>query len=444
MKIKRKNIISIFLLSITMVFMIRCESNNVLVKTYSFDGTYRLKWNDLPSLMSDSDFKLGGFQSIDYVGDNEFVFVTGRGPALSEIDGTNERINFLEAEYTPEIVRVKFKDNNDITIAKRNSINSVLGDDVTGVPLLDNVAIENDNLNGSMWGINPTGIAYNPHQNTFWLTEKYDPAMIEVTGRWGDLGEKEGYADIIRRFKPFEGLRKYYKDRLGNGGFSGLAIDNNQRLWSVVEKYLINYPVVFVDGELVSLDTLQLYKDKRRIVRKDPGQYTDECAIYQVEPESLDGVKPEDVEITSIAVYNDTTCYITEYGKTGENVRNLLVKVICPKNSWYSPIGEGLFWVDEETDVMHLRTFETLSEVDRDSINTQNPNKQVLYSNKKEVMDLSVDFDGKPVGMTLINSRQIALLQEQNYGIKSGDIETGDVNLENQDVKVKIVNIKGF
>ncbi len=439
-----KLIIGGLFFSFILIFIYQCESDKVLISNPSFDGDYKLKWGNLPNLKDGSDFKLGGFQSIDYISDNEFVFVTDRGPVINEIIGTGEKVNFLAPDFIPEIVRVKLNDNNTIEIIDRHPIKTLQGESVSGLPSRTDVEIVNPELDVAFWGMNPGGVVYNPAGNSYWVAEKYAPSLLEVTGRWGSLGDKGDHANILRRFRPYEGLRRYYAGRVGDGGFAGIDVDTKNRLWMTIEKNLINYPVLFQDGDLVELDSLTLYKDKRRIVRKDPGDAYDMSAIYRVEPESFDGVHPEDVSILGIAVYNDTTCYVTEYGRTGDNVRNLLVKVICSAGAWVSPTSEGLFWEDDENNITHYRTYETLSEADKDSINTQSQGRKISYAAKRKLYDLSLEFSNKPVGLTIIDNHKIAILGEHNYGIKSANIETGDVDIEKEDVIVKVLDLQGL
>ncbi len=368
MKTNRKLIFITILLLIIVGSLIQCDTEKSFMSNPNFEGEYTIKWNDLPKLKSGSDFKLGGFESLDYIGGQEFVLVTNRGPVLNEVNGMGERVNFLEPEFTPEIVKVKLKDNNSIEIIERHPIKTLKDENVSGLPSRDDVEIINDGLSTEFWGMNPGGIIYNPNGNSYWVADKYEPALFQITGRWGNLGTKGGYGNIIRRFRPTEGLRPAFAYRVGDGGFSGIDVDEDNRLWMTIEKNLINYPVSY-EGEIINvLDSLPLFKDRRRIVRKDPDGFYEKNAAYMVEPESFDGVKVEDVSLMGIVAYNDSTCYVCEYGKTGNNVRSLLVKVICNSETWYGPSIERMSFIDSLR-TLHLRTIETLTELARDSSN---------------------------------------------------------------------------
>ena len=178
---------------------------------------------------------------------------------------------------------------------------------------------------------------------------------------------------------------------------------------------------------------MPLFKDRRRIVRKDPDGFYEKNAAYMVEPESFDGVKVEDVSLMGIVAYNDSTCYVCEYGKTGNNVRSLLVKVICNSETWYGPSIERMSFIDSLR-TLHLRTIETLTELARDSSNFN-------YAVKEELIDLTSLIDGVPVGLTLIGHDKIAILRKQNYGIVDGNIETGNVEIEKEDLIINIIDI---
>jgi len=433
MNLLKKILFYLLLLTITIAFFIQCESSNPLISNPDFDGEYILEWSDLPKLQSGSDFKLGGFSSIQYLGGREYVLVTGRGPVLNSVDGKVEKINFLEPDYTPEIIKVKLKDNNKIEILDRNPIKTLRDENVSGLPVssgYNEFEIVNSNIEPQFWGMNPGGIVYDPSGNFYWVADKYGPSLYQMTGRWGELGEQQGFANIVRRLDPFLGLRKYYLNREGDGGFSGLDIDNKGRLVTIIEKELLNYPT-FIDsvGNVHTVDTLELNRNRRRFVRFDPageefGKW-EQSALYEVESSDFDGVNEEMVSINGLAMIDDTTCYINEYGQSNGNTRNLLVKVILPDSIWTSPTSEGIFG----------KSLETLTYHELDSAG-------LSFAVKRDIIDISSDFENPVAGITKVDNGKIAVLEQQNYGIENGDVDAGTYDIIKDDVNVKIIEIK--
>lgn len=433
MKEYRKLLINPLSLLFILFFIYQCESEKVLISNPSFDGDYILKWGNLPNLQDGSDFKLGGFSSIYYLGGREYVLVTGRGPVLNSVDGKVERINFLEPSYTPEIVKIKLKDNNNIEIIDRNPIKTLRNEEVSGLPTANNFNefdVVNPDCEPQFWGMNPGGILYDPSGNYYWVADKYGPSLFQMTGRWGELGEQQGFANIVRRLDPYQGLRKYYLHREGDGGFSGLDIDNKGRLIAIIEKELINYPT-YIDsiGNVHTVDTLALHRNRRRFVRFDPasgevGKW-EQSALYEVSSSDFDGVDEATVNINGLAMINDTTCYINEYGQSNGNTRNLLVKVILPKSIWNSAIAEGIFG----------KSLETLTYHELDSAG-------VSFAKKGDIIDLSDEFDKPVAGITKVDASKIAILAQQNYGIENGNVDAGTYDIIKKDVIVKIIEIK--
>ncbi|MBN2279114.1 MAG: esterase-like activity of phytase family protein [Candidatus Marinimicrobia bacterium] len=427
----KKLLLIILLISFSILLLMQCESSNPLISTPDFEGTYTLSWSDLPGLQEGSDFKLGGFSSIFYMGGREYVLVTNRGPVLNSVSGILEKINFLAPDFTPEIVFIKLNDKNKIEVVERNPILTLRGEKVTGLPSTTNeFEIVNSSLELQYWGINPGGIVYSADGNFFWIADKYGPSFYQLTGRWGELGEQRGFANIVQRLDPYKGLRKYYMKREGDGGFSGLDMDSQGRLVAIIEKELLNYPTATDSvGNIHVIDTLELMKNRRRFVRLEPNSTDimrwEKSALYEVEPADYDGIAEEEISISGLVMIDDTTCFINEYGKSGGNVRNLLVKVILPDSIWTTPTAEGIFG----------KSLETLTYQELDSAG-------LSFAVKRDIIDISGDFDKPVAGITRVGHDKIAVLERHDYGIENGNLEAGTYDVIKEDVNIKIIKIK--
>ena len=426
---KRCRLISLLLIigSILIFIGSSCETNNILISNPEFTGEYKLNYNDLPSLDNNSEFKLGGFSSLDYIGRREFVTVTNGGPRVEQNGADKPDVKYLAPEFEPEIVTLKLKDGN-ISIKNRIKIKNLFGTIYNGIPdqkyISDKINFTNKNINTDIPGIDPEAITFDPYNNCYWLGEMYKPGILQAAGRWGDNNKQIG--NILRCLKPYEGLRSVYQNQIANGGLSGLDLLNNKTMIGVFKKYLKNYPIE-VDslGNIHVIDTLELYKNRRRIVKINPkgiSVASNLGAFYEVMDENFDGVKPEDVRIGDIAVINDTTCLINEYGETGGNKRNLLVKAILPDSIWFSSLKEGVFG----------KSIETLTPHELDSAS-------LAPAVKRNFVDLSVEMESPPTGIAILDNKKVALLEKNNFGLDDNQ-DPDNYDIKKEDIIIKILN----
>ena len=412
-----------------MFFYQSCETDTVLISNPSFSGDYVLSYSKLPKMENNDEFKLGGFSSLDYLGRKNFLTVTNGGPRLENNAGDKLEVKYLAKDFEPEIVKLTLEDGK-IKISERMKVRSLFGTIYDGTPTQiyaeEKINLNNSDIDLANTGIDPEAITFDPYSNAYWLGEQYGPSILQATGRWGENEDQRG--NVVRKLTPYEGLRTVYQNQLANGGISGLELLNNETMIGVFENYLENYPIE-VDslGNIHIIDTLDLYKGRRRIFKVNPsdiGGTPEMGTFYEVMEESYDGVKPEDVHIGDIAVINDTTCIVNEYGETNGNKRNLLVKAILPDSIWFSSLKEGVFG----------KSIETLTPHELDSAGLSG-------AVKREFVDLSVEMDAPPVGITILEDRKVALLKKNNFGIVNDDQDLSNYEIKEEDIVIKVLKL---
>ena len=406
---------SIIISTLLLLFIQSCEENSVLMSDSSFNGEYRLDYSDLPSLKNSDKIRLGGFSALDYIGRGEFVTVTNSGPKLVQNNNEKKEVKYLVPEFEPEIVKLELKDG-EISIKDRIKMRSMFGNIYNGKPTQDYASNKINVVNNSMsiedQGIDPQAITFDQYSNSYWIGEQYYPGILQAAGRWGEGDKQKG--NVLRQLKPYEGLRTVYENQIADGGISGLDLLNNKKMIGVFKKYLENK----------LNDTLEIYKDRRRLIQLNPGKLSETpnlSGIYEVMDKSFDGVKPGDVKIGDIAVINDTLCIVNEYGETGSNKRNLLVKTVLPDSIWFAPQKEGIFG----------KAIETLTPHELDSAS-------LSPAVKREVVDLSTKMERPPSGIAILPGNKVALLQKNNYGLSHNFNDFNNYEVKEQDIVIKI------
>ncbi|HMA61699.1 MAG TPA: hypothetical protein VKP78_03525 [bacterium] len=431
MKNKRlHSIFSVFtLVGLLMFFNQSCETDTVLISNPSFSGDYVLSYSKLPKMENNDEFKLGGFSSLDYLGRKNFLTVTNGGPRLENDAGDKLEVKYLAKDFEPEIVKLTLEDGK-IKIDERIKVRSLFGTIYDGTPsqsyVEEKINLNNSDMNIENTGLDPEAITFDPYSNSYWLGDQYGPSILQATGRWGEDEDQQG--NVVRKLSPYDGLRTVYQNHLANGGISGLELLNNETMIGVFENYLENYPIE-VDslGNIHIVDTLDIYKGRRRIFKVNPsdiGGTPEMGTFYEVMEESYDGVRPEDVHIGDIAIINDTTCILNEYGETNGNKRNLLVKAILPDSIWFSSLKEGVFG----------KSIETLTPHELDSAGLSG-------AVKREFVDLSVEMDAPPVGITILQDHKVALLKKNNFGIVNDNQDLSSYEIKEEDIIIKVLKL---
>jgi hypothetical protein len=199
---------------------------------------------------------LGGFSGLAHIPsdpDNVFYTLTDRGPNQT----VTGQARFPIPTFTPTIVKIEVV-NNAITILQQIPLKLPQGTDpITGTQFISGVSNiagldeapfdPNGNpLPFDPYGLDTEGIAYNPHTNTFWLSEEYRPSLVEVS-RDGTILQRlipQGQASLFvnpTNIPVFDVLPADLGKRGQNRGLEGVAITPNGKfLYTAIQSTLLN------------------------------------------------------------------------------------------------------------------------------------------------------------------------------------------------------------
>jgi len=400
---------NLILIPVLALIINSCDTVDPAFESYTPRGSYKINWNDLPKQADMSDLKLGGFTSLHYLKNRDFVAITDRGPVLKE--DNSDDIYFLNPAFNPQILKLELQNNGNMKIVDQipiltpgNISASGLipdGDWATG----ENLQSSDNSQTTDSWGVNPGGVYFDQINNFYWFTDHYGPGIFQATIN----------GEIIKRLRPYEGLRKALRTRVAEGGFAGLDTDSNNRFVTITKRALNNSKS---PGE-------EINQSFRRIIRYDPADDDDRCMFYFVESDSFDGLPVDKALIGDIAVYSDTTFFVTEYGEFNGVSRSLLFKVTIDDSTTKAPPGlEGVAG----------KTFETLTDEEWVEIN-------LIPVKKTLVADLSFLDIKRPDGIAIVGNSSIAILENNNYGIINPDVAGKTYQLDKSSITLTIVDI---
>lgn len=334
-----------------------------------------------------------------------FYFLTDRGPAVNGA-GPGEKV-FIAKRFNPHIAKFKLT-GDSMRIVSRILLN-LPGGSATGIPnppvggdfgtlagstgetALDTLgqAIEPDPN-----GIDPEGLAVAP-DGTFWVSDEYGPYLYHFS-RSGAFLEK---------ISPFEAdtnghsIPKVFARRRPNRGMEGLTMTpDGRQLVGIMQSPLDN-----PDENAGSAS------GNARILTYDIATGESRQYVYRMLSEST-----FNCEITAIS--NTLFLVLERDNKTPRDPADpSRYKHICRVN-----ISEATDISDPENGLdgklVSGRTIEQLSEAELSSAGIQPVSKELLTDLLLEFPDYPHD---KPEGLALINNRKIAVVNDDDYGIRS-------------------------
>lgn len=411
--VKKINQSCILLLSIfTILFIISCDTTEPLFDKYIPNGTYSLKWNDLPKLSSDKNLRLGGFVGLYYKGNRTFYTVTDRGPMIQNLNENGAKTFFILPSFVPQIVQLELQDDNSIKVLNQINIKKPSGQSTSGkVPpeiwnkdetLFNNEAIDD------YWGIYPGGIFFDVAKNYFWISDQYQPSLMQVTtdGEW------------VRRLRPKEGLRSVLANHTVEGGFTGIDFYKDNFILTITGRSLEN-------NRKPDDQTSKINYALRRVIRYGLKDNNDLSMLYFVEPQSLDGIPERYVLLGDIAVVNDTSYLVTEFANYNGIKRNLLFQISISDSTTKAPVGlEGIL----------NKTIETLSSKERRDNNIIPLKKRLLFNLKETKLT-------RPEGIAIIDETHIAIIDNNRFGIINGNPEAHDFELNAEPIILEVITL---
>ena len=414
--IKINKVLITFLSLLMIIGITSCQSvvEPYFKNNYTPTGSYSIAWNKLPVIDKNRNLHLGGFVGLYYYGGRIFYTITDRGPVLQQLDESGASTYFLSPSFTPQIIKLELEDDHSIKIVEQIPIKNPLGNNTTGLLPPDTWNQFEDILNTGQssdpWGLFPGGIVMDVEKHLFWFADQYKPALMQITvdGRW------------VRRLRPGEGLRKAFKNIAVDGGFTGVdinsdgdlvtllgrSLEHNRNINDKVQNRPINYAL-------------------RRVVIYKFSTTSDISMFYFVEPQAYDGIPEKFISLGDIAAVNDSSYLITEYGNYNGMERSLLFKAVITDST--SRVEPGLEGIDN-------KTFETLD-------STEWAKNKLIPLKKELLVNLGTIGISRPEGLAIIDANHVAIINNNDYDITNGNPISKSYILNGKPTVIKIITL---
>src|SRR5690606_7960497 len=136
----------------------------------------RSSFEAMPKLTNASELRLGGHSGLYYLGNDQFMTHTDRGPNLELVDSKRP---FVHPEYTPELIKFKLSDGI-VTVLERIELKDPNGKPLSGLPNVASDEVPTDatgkKLKRDLGGGDFEGITRDAFGN-WWLCDEYRPAI---------------------------------------------------------------------------------------------------------------------------------------------------------------------------------------------------------------------------------------------------------------------------
>lgn len=283
------------------------------------------EWKNPPELAA--GIREGGFSGLLHMpNDPADVFYTlaDRGP--NGEFGKDKLRTFPDDKYVPRLYKIKAS-NGSIEVLETIKLHLPDGKVdaysksayLTGMPNLEGSdEVPYDGSGTKKLGYDPDGldlegIAYNPNDDTFWLSEEYRPSLLQVKrdgtviGRYVPQGSKDKLAAAGAQMEIYDILPAVYNNRIANRGFEGVTISpDGKYLYTSIQSPMA-VPDKKTGEESRNLRILKMELATKKVI----GEY-----VYITEnATSFKNVKQKDVVISDLAALSSDVVLVDERDK---------------------------------------------------------------------------------------------------------------------------------
>lgn len=394
------------------------RSSVALTDKPTLTGKYSLKAPDLAK-----GIKMGVGSSLTHLpGDPDDVFYStaDRGPnGQIEVNGKTVR-TFPLADYTPSIYKIQIA-NDEIKILdqiplKVNGINPVTGTThVTGLPNIkgrDEAPFDvkgEKELSYDPYGLDIEGLAYNPKDDTFWISDEYGPSIVHVK-RDGTIIERivpKGWAaQVTTPLVPAkEMLPTVYNKLRQNRGAESVGITPDGKYMFMAMQNALRNPDKSMDNSrqirIMKFDLASM---------KPVAEY-----VYVLEDATqFNNLVQADIVLSDMTVISENTILIDERDKFAGDKAQLKRIYSIDLSSATNIIGK----YDDAT-----AAGKTLEQMTITDLKTNG----ILPVSKRTVLD-SVEFKypfEKIEGVSLVNGNTLVIVNDNDFGVDSTSVENG-------------------
>lgn len=394
------------------------RSSVALTDKPELSGKYKLTAPDLAE-----GVKMGIGSSLTHLpGDPDNVFYTSadRGPnGEVEVNGSTVR-TFPLAAYTPTIYKIEIVDGQinilDQFPLKVNGIDPVTGTArITGLPNIkgrDEAPYDGKGekeLAYDPYGLDVEGIAYNPNDDTFWMSDEYGPSIVHVK-RDGALIERivpKGWASQVSTplVPAHEKLPAVYNKLRQNRGAEAVGITPDGKYMFMAMQSPLRNPGKDADN------SRQLRIIKFDLATLEP---VAEFAYVAEDAKQFKGLKQADIVISDLVAVNENILLIDERDKNaGDNAQLKRIFSIDLSNAT-NILGK---YDDAKAE---QKTLEQMNIEDMKKAGIQPPAKRTVL----DLAAFKYPYE-KVEGLSLVGGDTIVIVNDNDFGVGSASPENG-------------------
>lgn len=355
--------------------------------------------------------------------DNVFYSSTDRGPnGDMTVDGKDIK-TFPIPKFTPTIYKISIE-SGKITILetiplKINGINPITGNEyISGLPNVkghDDPAYDvtgTSTLNFDPYGLDLEGLAYNPSDDTFWMSEEYGPSIVQIK-RDGTVIQRivpKGLAASIESpAVPLkETLPAVYGERRSNRGLEALSITPDGKwMFTAIQSPLRN-PDKSVDNSRV----LRIAK-----INLSTLQVEAEYAYVTENVQNFNKLKQSDIVISDIYVVNENMLLVDERDKNAGKDAQL-------KKIYMIDLSKSTNVTGKYDNAKAGQTLEQMSVADLKAKNIVTPTKRTLL----DAVEFQYPYE-KIEGITLVGGNKLVIINDNDFGVAGGPVDGNGTGL---------------
>lgn len=392
------------------------------------------EWKNPGTLVG--SLKEGGFSGLVHLpGDPADVFYTlaDRGP--NGEFGKDKLRTFPNEAYVPRIYKIKAADGT-IEVLETIKLHLPAGKtdkfsktaELTGLPNVegsDEVPYDGSGMKKLAYdpdGLDLEGIAYNPVDDTFWLSDEYRPSVLQVkrdgtvVGRYVPQGAKEQLVAAGAQTEIYDILPAVYAKRIPNRGFEGVTISPDG-------KYLyasIQSPMAVPDkktGEASrNLRILKMDLAAKKVV----GEY-----LYIAEnADSFTNVKQKDVVISDLAALSTDVLLVDERDKNSGKDAQIKRIYRADFSAATNLLGT------EHSDNLEKLTLAQIKE------------KGIVPAGKELIVDVAkLGYPHEKLeGLAVVDKQTIAVVNDNDFGVDGYD-DQGQLKVNGNPSQMYIIQV---
>lgn len=381
-------------------------------------GKYKLSAPDLAN-----GIKMGVGSSLTHLPgdpDNVFYSTADRGPNGQVVVNDKERRTFPIPDYTPTIYKIqinegeiKILDQIPLKVSGKDSVTD--SSQITGLPNIKGRdeapydAKAEKELAYDPYGLDIEGIAYNPKDDTFWISDEYGPSIVHVK-RDGTIIERivpKGWAAQVGTplVPAKEMLPTVYNKLRQNRGAEAVGITPDGKYMFMAMQSPLRSPDKSTDN------SRQLRIMKFDLATLEP---VAEYAYVAEDAKQFNDLKQSDIVISDMVALNENTLLIDERDKNAGD-KAQLKRIYSIDLSSATNILSKYDGANNAGKTLEQMTVEDLKA------------NSILPPAKRTVLD-AVAFNypyEKIEGLSLVNGNTLVIVNDNDFGMGSTSPDNG-------------------